>query len=132
MLTTPLIWLASLIAFPFVLIWAVVYNLFSAKEPPAEELTNEAIAGILNDTRSLLESAHERATQQGIPVYEEVIKELENTSDDETTIDCLDYLDKALRGISAHGYYTYQEDVVVERLRAKLLALGAPTFGKRQ
>lgn len=68
-------------------------------------------------TRKLLESALSRDTEQGVFVYREALKSLDESRSDEEEILVLKYINKSLAGIEAHGFLTPKEYFWVKELR---------------
>jgi len=66
---------------------------------------------------NLLESANARGTNQGVVIYEGVLKKIEEAQLQSE----IDYfsgkLIQALNGIEAHGYFTSEEFEVVKEIR---------------
>lgn len=68
-------------------------------------------------TRSLLESALSRETEQGIVVFRGVLGLLNDAATEAETRSVLAKLNEALAGIEAHGYLTSEEFCWVKELR---------------
>ena len=74
---------------------------------------------LIDNIETLLECAKKRNTTQGIMIYEDFIKKISNSSDDE--LDGInEAINTALSGIEAHGYFTDEEYRVVKYIRDML------------
>ena len=68
-------------------------------------------------TRSLLDSALSRETEQGLIVFRKALELLDEARSEVETLSVLAKLNKALVGIEAHGYLTSEEFGWVKELR---------------
>ena len=67
--------------------------------------------------QSLLNSALSRDTEQGVVVFRKTLELLGEASSEAETLSVLANLNRALLGIEAHGYLTWQEFAWVKELR---------------
>lgn len=68
-------------------------------------------------TRSLLDSALSRETEQGLVVFRKALELLDEAGSEAETLSVLAKLNKALVGIEVHGYLTSEEFAWVKELR---------------
>lgn len=73
---------------------------------------------IASAVQSLLSLAQDRGTDQGVRVYNGVLKLLDSATTDEEIRVVLEKLNRALIGIEAHGHFTDEEFRVVQFLRS--------------
>ena len=73
---------------------------------------------IVSAVQSLLSSAQDRGTDQGVLVYTSVLDLLDRATVDAEIRDILGKLNRSLTGIEAHGHFTDEEFCVVQFLRS--------------
>ncbi len=66
---------------------------------------------------SLLASARDRNTEQGILVLESILQELDSTNSADGLAEIHAGLNRSLAGIEAHGHFTDEEYKLIQSLR---------------
>jgi hypothetical protein len=64
----------------------------------------------------LIEYARARKTEQGVTVYEMAIEQLNTALDQAARLEILGRLKRTLQGIDAHGYFTSEEQSLVDSI----------------
>ena len=73
---------------------------------------------IVSAVQSLLSSAQDRDTDQGVFVYNKALELLAHASTDDEVRSILGKLNRSLAGIEAHGYFTDDEFRIIQNLRS--------------
>jgi len=73
---------------------------------------------LLISVQRLLQLAKARNTNQGVKVYKETLRKIEETSSQREVDDLSGKLKRALSGIEAHGYFTNEEFELVKEIRS--------------
>lgn len=67
--------------------------------------------------QTLLVSAQNRKTNQGIKIYKLALEQLNMAESDGEVLDVLSRLKAALKGIESHGFFTFNESKVVAEIQ---------------